>query len=83
MSLKCISTNIFEKKENNIFQQKIKNLNEKKYNYSKEDLIEVANIINNSRKPVAVLGQGALNSIYELKSFINKNSIPFHNNNSC
>jgi len=74
---KCVSTNIFEKKENNIFQQKIKNLNEKKYNYSREDLIEVANIINNSKKPVVVLGQGALDSVYELKGFINKNSIPF------
>jgi len=74
---KCVSTNIFEKKENNIFQDKIRELENTKFLYNENDILEIVDIINNSEKPIAVIGQGALGSIYELTSFINKNSIPF------
>ena len=74
---KCVSTNIFEKKENNIFQDKIRELENTKFLYNEDDISDIVDIINNSKKPIAIIGQGALGSIYELTSFINKNSIPF------
>jgi len=77
---KCISTK--EIIENNAIEKKvidlvIEKLKIKKYLVSESDLLQIAKVINKSKKPILVLGQGALKYERLLSNFIYKNSIPF------
>jgi acetolactate synthase I/II/III large subunit len=76
---KCISTKeiIENNNENKVIDLEIEKLKEKKYLVSESDLLQIAEVINNSKKPILVLGQGALRYERLLSNFINKNSIPF------
>ena len=78
---KCISTSVFE--ENEDYEEyktdidiKIEKLKNKSLSISNEEFEKVSHIINNSKKPIIILGQGAINNSY-LKQFIYTNNIPF------
>tara|TARA_B110001469_G_C9648929_1_gene330124 strand:+ start:5930 stop:7738 length:1809 start_codon:yes stop_codon:yes gene_type:complete len=77
---KCISTKeIIDNKDikNKVIDLEIEKLKEKKYLVSESDLLQIAKVINKSKKPILVLGQGALKYERLLSNFIYKNSIPF------
>ena len=59
------------------YDEKIQKLKNKEYELDISTILEVADIINNSQKPIIILGQGAINSSNDLNTIIGKNNIPF------
>tara|TARA_B110000261_G_scaffold162012_1_gene204713 strand:+ start:810 stop:2600 length:1791 start_codon:yes stop_codon:yes gene_type:complete len=74
---KCVSTDIIEETVNEtIYDSKIEALKNKSLTINDKDFEKVSHIINNSKKPIIILGQGAINS-NQIKQFISTNNIPF------
>lgn len=76
---KCISTQEIDETIDYIsdYDAKIEDLKNKENVVELENLLDVVNVINNSKKPIAVLGQGALGSNKDLSEFLCTNNIPF------
>lgn len=77
---KCVLTDtILKNKEKNYNIKEIKkifNKNENYVNMTTKDLKNVADVINNSEKPIFYIGQGCVNGHYGLLNIINTFNIP-------
>ena len=73
---KCVLTDILKDNKIKIFKQKYKD-NIKELTFSqKEDIKTIANIINNSKKPIFYIGKGCIDAHKELKKCAIKGNIP-------
>lgn len=77
---KCVSTDILEGEHSNIYQEEINmiiNKNELIKKPKTHKLYLISELINKSKKPIMILGQGSLGNNKKLLEIIEKNNIPF------
>ena len=76
---KCISTQEIDETIDyeTEYDEKIEKLKNKEYKLDSLVISGVAEVINNSKRPIIILGQGAINVNNDINTIIGQNNIPF------